>query len=133
MSGPTQMTDEQRESITGEMSRISIFTFFSVAEQLGLDEDEQRRFLEDPDEDEFADWRDHGAGVFSPGLFLKVNALVSLSAAINQRFEFEQARRWLRTPNAAPVFEGRTPVQAIAEADYGMLERIQAAVEEGAS
>ena len=119
------MTDDSMNSITGEMSRISIFTFFSVAEALGLSEAEQRLFLEDPDDAEFADWRDHGAGVFSAVLFMKVNALVKLSTSLSQRFEHEAGLRWLRTPNEAAQFAGRTPAQAIAGADLAQLDRIR--------
>jgi len=119
------MTDDPMNSITGEMSRISIFTFFSVAESLGLTEAEQRRFLEDPDDAEFADWRDHGAGVFSAVLFMKVNALVTLASFLNQRFEHQAGLGWLRRPNPSPPFAGRTPADIIAGADLAQLESVR--------
>lgn len=124
------MTGDEMNSITGEMSRVSIFTFFSVADSLGLSEAEQRRFLEDPDEAEFADWRDHGAGTLNAGLFMKINALVKLSTGINRRFNYEQGRDWLRAPNQAAVFQGQTPAEAIAGADLAQLERLRLYLED---
>lgn len=127
------MSDDQSGSITGEMSRISIFTFFAVAEQLALSEAEQRCFLEHPDDAEFADWRDNGAGTFGPVLFMKINALVKLSSSLNRRFDHDTALRWLRTPNTAPLFHGKPPAEIIACADLGALERIRVSLEQRAA
>lgn len=93
-----------------EKARAGLTAFFSIAEELGLDAEQQRILLGSPGRTTFFDWKKKKAGNLSRDTLDRISYLLGIYKALHILFSERSARDWLRHPNAAPLFNGKSPL-----------------------
>ena len=83
-------------------------TFFRIAQAWNLDDAQQRRLLGDPPPSIFDRWQRNG-GVLSRDALERISHVLAIFKALSILFPIEaQANAWIRKPNSASPFGGRS-------------------------
>lgn len=86
--------------------------FFAIAERWGLKVAEQRRLLGDPPESTFYKWKRERGGALSRDVLERISYVLGIYKNLQILFpEAERADGWVRKPNAAPTFGGRSALE----------------------
>ena len=86
--------------------------FFELAERWDLRIVEQRKLLGDPPESTFYKWKRAQDGTLSRDTLERVSYLLGIFKALNILFpDPTRADAWLRKPNAAATFGGRSALE----------------------
>jgi hypothetical protein len=86
--------------------------FFNLAERWKLRVAEQRKLLGDPPESTFYKWKRERSGVLSRDTLERISYLLGIFKALAILFpQAERADAWLRKPNAAPTFGGKSALE----------------------
>ncbi|MDO1529379.1 MbcA/ParS/Xre antitoxin family protein [Fulvimonas sp. R45] len=86
--------------------------FFRLAELWGLRITEQRKLLGDPPESTFYKWKRQQEGSLGRDTLERISYLLGIWKDLQILFpDPAQADGWLRRPNAAPLFGGRSALQ----------------------
>lgn len=93
-----------------DMARAGLTAFFSIAEELGLDAEQQRILLGSPGRTTFFDWKKKKAGNLSRDTLDRISYVLGIYKALHILFSERSARDWLRNPNQAPLFGGKSPL-----------------------
>jgi hypothetical protein len=116
MTGATQHIEDARgvylarpeSSLAGPALR----GFFSLAARWKLRVAEQRRLLGDPPESTFYKWKRERDGALSRDTLERISYLLGIFKALAILFpQPERADAWLRKPNAAPAFAGKSALE----------------------
>jgi len=84
-------------------------TFFRIADAWKLRPDEARRMLGDPPRSTYFLWKRTGAGQLSRDTLERVSYVLGIYKALQILLpQAEAADTWVRKPNAAPLFDGRS-------------------------
>jgi uncharacterized protein (DUF2384 family) len=94
-----------------EKARAGLTTFFSIAKEWGLSNDQQRVLLGSPGRTTFFDWKRHHSGNLSRDTLDRLSYLLGIYKALHILFSDDAAAQWLRHPNADPLFEENSPLQ----------------------
>jgi hypothetical protein len=87
-------------------------TFFRLAEDWGPTADEQRALLGQPAKTTFYRWRQGETGAVTVDLMERLSHVLAIYGALHGMYlEHERADAWVRRPNDAPLFGGRTPLE----------------------
>lgn len=93
-----------------EKSRAGLIAFFSIAQELGLDAEQQRILLGSPGRTTFFEWKKKKAGNLSRDTLDRISYLLGIYKALHILFSDRSAKDWLRNPNFAPLFNGKPPL-----------------------
>ena len=86
--------------------------FFAIAERWGLRVAEQRRLLGDPPESTFYKWKRERDGALGRDTLERISYLLGIFKALAILFpQPDRADGWLRKPNAAPTFGGKSALE----------------------
>lgn len=86
--------------------------FFNLAERWKLRVAEQRKLLGDPPESTFYKWKRERAGALSRDTLERISYLLGIFKALAILFpQPDRADAWLRKPNEAPTFGGKTALE----------------------
>ncbi len=86
--------------------------FFAIAERWGLRVAEQRRLLGDPPESTFYKWKRERDGALSRDVLERISYVLGIFKDLAILFpEPARADAWVRAPNAAPTFGGRSALE----------------------
>ncbi|HKT41249.1 MAG TPA: MbcA/ParS/Xre antitoxin family protein [Rhodanobacteraceae bacterium] len=86
--------------------------FFNLAERWKLRVAEQRRLLGDPPESTFYKWKRERDGALSRDTLERISYLLGIFKALAILFpQPDRADAWLRKPNAAATFGGRSALE----------------------
>lgn len=86
--------------------------FFKLAERWNLRVAEQRKLLGDPPESTFYKWKRERAGTLSRDTLERVSYLLGIFKSLAILFpQPERADAWLRKPNAASTFGGKSALE----------------------
>lgn len=86
--------------------------FFRLAERWELKVAEQRKLLGDPPESTFYKWKREHDGALSRDTLERISYLLGIFKALAILFpQPDRADAWLRSPNAAPTFGGRSALE----------------------
>ena len=86
--------------------------FFNLAERWKLRVAEQRALLGDPPESTFFKWKRERDGTLSRDTLERISYLLGIFKALAILFpQAERADAWLRRPNAAPTFGGKSALE----------------------
>ncbi|WIG56702.1 MAG: hypothetical protein OJF61_002490 [Rhodanobacteraceae bacterium] len=84
-------------------------TFFNLAERWKLRVADQRKLLGDPPESTFYKWKRERDGTLSRDTLERVSYLLGIFKALAILFpQPDRADAWLRKPNSAPTFGGKS-------------------------
>lgn len=83
--------------------------FFKLAERWNLRVAEQRKLLGDPPESTFYKWKRERDGALGRDTLERISYLLGIFKALAILFpQAERADAWLRKPNSAPTFGGKS-------------------------
>ena len=95
-----------------ELAGPALRTFFRLAERWQLRVAEQRKLLGDPPESTFYKWKRERDGALSRDTLERISYLLGIFKALAILFpQAERADAWLRRPNAAPAFAGKSALE----------------------
>jgi hypothetical protein len=87
-------------------------TFFNLAERWKLRVAEQRKLLGDPPESTFYKWKREREGALSRDTLERISYLLGIFKALAILFpQADRADAWLRKPNAAATFGGKSALE----------------------
>jgi hypothetical protein len=99
---------EQTDALAGPGLRA----FFKLAGRWNLKVAEQRRLLGDPPESTFYKWKRERDGALSRDTLERISYLLGIYKALAILFpQAERADAWLRAPNSAPTFGGKSALE----------------------
>ncbi|MBS0381657.1 MAG: DUF2384 domain-containing protein [Proteobacteria bacterium] len=98
----------QDEALAGPGLRA----FFKLTERWNLRVAEQRKLLGDPPESTFYKWKREQDGTLSRDTLERISYLLGIFKALAILFpQPERADAWLRKPNSAPTFGGKSALE----------------------
>ncbi len=108
-----------------EMAAAGLTAFFSIAEEWQLDNDQQRRLLGDPARSTFFKWKKQRSGNLSRDTLDRLSYLIGIYKALHLQFPSHSVAEWLRNPNRAPLFQGRSPLDYLLEGSLVALSDVR--------
>ncbi len=95
-----------------ELAGPALRTFFRLAERWKLRVAEQRKLLGEPPESTFYKWKREGDGALSRDTLERISYLLGIFKSLAILFpQAERADAWLRRPNDAPTFGGKSALE----------------------
>jgi|SRR5690348_10880329 hypothetical protein len=92
-----------------DLAGPALRAFFKLAERWKLRIADQRRLLGDPPESTFYKWKRERDGTLSRDTLERISYLLGIFKALAILFpQADRADAWLRRPNDAPTFGGKT-------------------------
>jgi hypothetical protein len=92
-----------------DMGGAALRAFFNLAEHWGLKATEQRTLLGDPPESTYFKWKKQRTGSPSRDVIERISYLLGIWKDLQILFpDARQADAWVRKPNDAPLFAGRS-------------------------
>jgi len=109
---PARKTPPARDWSAGELAGPALRTFFRIAAAWRLTAGESRRLLGDPPRSTFFLWKRAGEGQLSRDTLERVSYVLGIYKALQILLpQPEAADAWVRKPNAAPPFGGRSALE----------------------
>jgi hypothetical protein len=95
-----------------DLAGPALRAFFNLAGRWKLRVAEQRRLLGDPPESTFYKWKRERDGALSRDTLERISYLLGIFKSLAILFpQAERADAWLRKPNSAPTFGGRSALE----------------------
>ncbi|HET9819900.1 MAG TPA: MbcA/ParS/Xre antitoxin family protein [Rhodanobacteraceae bacterium] len=95
-----------------DLAAPALRTFFRLAGRWRLRVAEQRKLLGDPPESTFYKWKRERDGALSRDTLERISYLLGIFKALTILFpQAERADAWLRKPNDAPTFGGKSALE----------------------
>ena len=95
-----------------ELGGPALRAFFKLAEQWELRISDQRRLLGDPPESTFYKWKRQQEGSLGRDVLERISYLLGIYKDLQILFpDASQADAWVRKPNQAPLFGGRSALE----------------------
>lgn len=103
---PATLADHHRPD---ELAPAALRTFFRVADAWDLTQTEARTLLGDPPESTYYKWKSGKVGSVSNDLIERVSYVLGIYKALQILLpDAAAADAWVKRPNAAPIFNGRS-------------------------
>ena len=108
------------------LSAPALRGFFKLAERWGLKVAEQRKLLGDPPESTFYKWKRERDGTLSRDTLERISYLLGIFKALAILFpQPDRADAWLRKPNEAPTFGGRSALERMLAGNVSDLNLVR--------
>lgn len=100
--------------------------FFKIATVWELTTAQQRRLLGDPPTSTFFKWKKELNGALSRDVFERISYVLGIYKALQILIPVPQpADRWISSPNAAPIFGGRSALDRMLGGNVGDLYAVR--------
>jgi len=101
-------------------------TFFNIAGKWQLSGKEQIAMLGAPAASTFYKYKSGDVGTLSLDLLTRISLVLGIYKDLHILFpDASLADRWIKLPNANPMFGGRTPAEFIAQGEMDCLYRLR--------
>lgn len=100
----------RRQYTDAEQAIAGLTAFFSIADEWGLENEQQRVLLGSPGRTTFFDWKKKKKGHLSKDTLDRLSYLLGIYKALHILFSERSALQWLRNPNKDPLFNGQSPL-----------------------
>ena len=118
--------DRREPAVRRRLSAPALRTFFSIARAWGLSTAEERALLGWPPTSTFHKYKSGDAGVLSFDTLMRISLVLGIYKALQLLYpEPAFADRWVRMPNANPVFGGGTPLAFVADNGLDGLHQVR--------
>lgn len=109
------LADRTDPAVRRRLSAPALRTFFNIARAWTLSATEERALLGWPPPSTFHKYKSGDAGVLSFDTLTRISLVLGLYKALQLLYaEPAFADRWMRMPNANPLFGGTTPMAFVA-------------------
>ena len=116
--------EKQRADSRTDLKGPALRAFFNIAKAWSLSEDEQLKLLGIADRSMLGSWRVGQVVEVTPDTVLRISYLLGIFRAINTLLpQAERADAWVRAPNEAPLFGGRSAIDIMTSGAIGDLHR----------
>jgi hypothetical protein len=119
--------DRRRDpKVRRQMSGPAIRAFFNIAAAWNLANDEQRALLGWPPESTFYKYKAGQPGTLSYDALIRISLVLGIYKALRILYpEPDLADRWIKLPNANPMFGGRPALSLMAEGGIDGLHQVR--------
>jgi hypothetical protein len=112
---------------TQTLLALALRDFFRLAEEWKLSEPEQLILLGSPKISDFQDWRIGDVASANGDVIERISLMLRIYWAICTLLPtFEQANLWMRAPNAAPMFAGKSALDYVLRGGIAELRQVWA-------
>ena len=109
-----------------EKSRVALRAFFKIAELWRLDQQEQLALLGQTDPLQLAQWGEGKGPILSRDTLERISYVLGIFQAMNVLLPVkEQANAWIRKPNKAPIFGGKSALYRMTEGNVADLQTVR--------
>ena len=123
---PARPQDRAKPEVRKRMSAPAMRTFFNIADKWALSGREQIAILGAPAASTFYKYKAGDVGTLSLDLLTRVSLVLGIYKDLHILFpDASLADRWIKLPNANPMFGGRTPAEFIAQGEMDCLYRLR--------
>lgn len=124
LARPTGRVNPRRDDES--LAAPALRTFFRLAERWNLRVAEQRRLLGDPPESTFYKWKRERDGTLSRDTLERISYLLGIFKALAILFpQADRADAWLRKPNTAPAFGGKSALERMLSGNVADLYAVR--------
>lgn len=96
----------------GELAAPALRAFFNIAAHWQLSTAEQRRLLGEPPPSTFFKWKKQQDGALSRDVLERISYILGIYKALQILLpDAARADRWIKAPNQAPLFAGRSALE----------------------
>lgn len=115
-----------RQIVTAqEMAQAGLRAFFRIAELWGLTVEEQLRLLGSPARSTYFKWKKHGVKSLPHDVLERISYILGIYKALQMLLPDERAAdAWVRKPNAAPLFGGRSALDRMLSGNVADLYEV---------
>lgn len=107
-------------------ARIALDTVFNIAKAWSLNEIEEAAILGQPDLEALRAWKKESGPEISEETILRMSYILGIFRAINTLLPIaERADAWMRKPNKAPIFGGRSALQRMTDGNIDDLKIVR--------
>lgn len=111
-----------RETSVGDLGGPALRTFFNLAKAWGLSEQEQMKLLGLNSRSTLHAWKSGRVSKVSRDTLERISYLLGIFKAINILLpDTRRADEWIRLPNKAPLFGGRSALDRMTTGNIGDL------------
>ena len=105
---------------------VALRAFFNIAERWNLSAAEQRVLLGNPPSSTFFKWKKERKGPLSRDVLERISYVLGIYKALQILLaDPERADSWVREPNAAPLFGGRSALERMLGGNVGDLYAVR--------
>ena len=105
-----------------QMSEAALRTFFRIAQLWEIDSEQQRILLGSPARSTFFQWKRSGSAPFARDVLERISYVFGIYSALQVLLpKPEAADAWVRRPNTAPPFGGRSALEVMLSGNVGDL------------
>lgn len=109
-----------------EMARAGLRAFFRIAELWHLTVDEQIRLLGSPARSTYFKWKKQGASALPRDVLERISYILGIYKALQVLLPDERAAdAWVRRPNTAPLFGGRSALERMLSGNVADLYEVR--------
>ena len=107
-------------------ARGALDTVFNIAKAWGLSEDEEAAILGQPDREALRAWKEESGPEIGEETKLRMSYVLGIFRAINTLLPIpERADAWMRKPNKAPIFGGRSALDRMTDGEIEDLKIVR--------
>lgn len=118
--------ERAKPAVRKHMSAPAMRTFFNIADKWQLSAREQIAILGAPAASTFYKYKAGDVGTLSFDLLTRISLVLGIYKALHILFpDAALADRWIKLPNANPMFGGRTPAEFVAQGEMDCLYRLR--------
>lgn len=111
-----------REPRLGDLGEAALRTFFNLAKTWKLSEQEQMKLLGLSSRSTLQAWKSGRVSKVSRDTIERISYLLGIFKAINILLpDAQRADEWMRRPNKAPIFGGRSALERMTTGNIGDL------------
>jgi len=104
------------------MAAAGLRTFFNISQAWGLDAEQQRTLLGSPARSTFFQWKRQGTTALPRDVLERISYLFGIYSALQVLLpQPEAADAWVRRPNQAAFFAGRSALEVMLSGNVGDL------------
>lgn len=103
------MLEKRTLMLTDNINRAALTAFFKITNLWGLNEEQEQTILGRPSKTIFLEWKRDKQGYLSQDTLEHISYILGIYHALQILLPSEKsANEWLKKPNLAPLFNGRS-------------------------
>jgi len=123
---PVQVDRRSDPGVRKQMSGAAIRSFFNIADRWSLSVNERRALLGWPATSTYHKYKSGNTGTLSYDTLCRISLVLGVFKALHILYpDPGLADRWIKLPNANPMFGGKPPIDFVTGGDMDALYRVR--------